>query len=383
MPRFRAEAPWAWRLLARFLRQLPARRRTEVRGRAPVAGDAAGQSAIVLVHADPEAYLVPLAAARLTEGLAARPDLDLLLPVSNEPWCEAARLAPPFAYMTPTLLAEAAAAVAAAAGPLVPLPEAASPVYAVRRAALARVPPETRLDAVPSAAQGLRAALDSGAYLHRYGAMDASPREDLAARVPEGAGAVLDVGCSRGATAPALRARGVEFIAGIEPDAEDAEAAAAVYDEVLCARLESVAADFRGRFDAILFGDVLEHLEDPTDALVRVLPWLAPRGVLVASVPNLGHWAIVDDLIRGRFDYVPYSLLSGTHVRFFTRRTLVDLFEASGYRVRGIDTVVLPASPEGAARRDRLRAFPGSSADLDVAEFIAVAEADRRTADSG
>jgi hypothetical protein len=74
---------------------------------------------------------------------------------------------------------------------------------------------------------------------------------------------------------------------------------------------------------------------------------------------------------------VPYSLLSGTHLRFFTRRTLVDLFEASGYRVRTIDTVVLPSSPEGGARRDRLRAFPGSCADLDVAEFVAVAVAER------
>jgi hypothetical protein len=84
--------------------------------------------------------------------------------------------------------------------------------------------------------------------------------------------------------------------------------------------------------------------------------------------------AIVDDLLRGRFDYVPYSILSGTHVRFFTRATLCDLFEASGYRVRSIETVVLPASPGGAARRERLAAFPGASEDLDAAEFLAVAE---------
>jgi 2-polyprenyl-3-methyl-5-hydroxy-6-metoxy-1,4-benzoquinol methylase len=343
-----------------------------------VVADAAGESAIVLVHADPEAYLVPAAALRLTEGLAARSDLDLLLPVSNEPWCEEARLAPPFAYPTPTLLAEAAAAVAAAAGPLRRAAAPASPVYAVRRSILAGLSPQTPLEAVPAAGGGLRAAVDPGAYLHRYGAMDASPREDLAARVAPGAAAVLDVGCSRGATADALRARGVQRITGIEPDAEDAAAAAEVYDEVLCARLESVTADFTGRFDAVLFGDVLEHLEDPSEALVRVRPWLAPGGAVIASVPNLGHWAIVDDLIRGRFDYVPYSLLSGTHVRFFTRPTLVDLFEASGYRVRSIETVALPASPEGALRRDRLRAFPGSSGDLDVAEFIAVAEAAAR-----
>ena len=136
----------------------------------------------------------------------------------------------------------------------------------------------TPLDRAPET-EGLRAAVDPGAYLHRYGAMDASPRVDLAALVPSGAAAVLDVGCSRGATAPALRRRGVRFIAGIEPDPEDAAAASEVYDEVLAARLEEVPADrFAGRFDAVLFGDVLEHLEDPSDALVRVRPWLASRG---------------------------------------------------------------------------------------------------------
>ena len=142
---------------------------------------------------------------------------------------------------------------------------------------------------------------------------------------------------------------------------------------MLSARLEDVQRDFAGRFDAILFGDVLEHLADPSDALVRVRPWLSERGVLVASVPNLGHWSIVDDLLRGRFDYVPYGILSGTHVRFFTRATLVDLFEASGYRVVEIDTQVLPASPSGVTRRDRLARFPGASADLDVSEFLVVA----------
>jgi len=362
--------------MARCLREIPASRRTEVPGRVPTVADAAGQAPIVLVHADPEAYLLPGPALRLVEGLAARPELDLLLPVSNEPWCEEARLAPAFAYFTPTLMAEAAAAILSSAGPLRTAAAPASPVYAVRRAVLDGLPADAPLDRIPAGRPPSRTAIDPGAYLHRYGAMDASAREDLAGRVPPGARTVLDVGCSRGATAAALRARGVARICGIEPDPEDAAAAARVYDEVVCARLEEVTQDFRGRFDAVLFGDVLEHLEDPTEALVRVRPWLAPGGVLIASVPNLGHWAVVDDLLRGRFDYVPYSILSGTHVRFFTRRTLVDLFEASGYRVRAIDAVVLAPSPLGAERLARLRAFPGASPDLDTSEFLAVAEAD-------
>ncbi len=375
MPRFAAEAPWAWRLVGRYLRELPGRRRTEAPGRPPLVADAAGDAPIVLVQADPEAYLLPDPARRLVDGLGSRSELSALLPVSNEAETEEARFAPPFAYLTPTLLGEAVAFAAASGGPVRTASAPDSPVYAVRRSALASMPPDLPLRDVPRelGARGLSVGIDPGAYVHRYGAMDASAREDLAAKVPSGAGAVLDVGCSRGATAAALRARGARRIVGIEPDREDAEAAAKVYDEVVCGRLDEVREVFDGRFDAILFGDVLEHLADPSEALVRVRPWLSPTGVVVASVPNAGHWSIVDDLIRGRFDYVPYSLLSGTHLRFFTRSTLVDLFEASGYRVEEIETLVLPASPDGEARRKRLGAFPGASADLDVAEFLAVA----------
>ncbi len=338
--------------------------------------DAAGDSPIVLVQADPEAYLLPGPGLRLVRALVSRPDLALALPVSNEAESEDARGAPPFAYLTPTLLSEAVDFVAASAGPLRVPAAPSSPVFAARRSALETLPRELLLRSVPAEAgrRGLSAAIDPGAYVHRYGAMDASSREDLAAKVPPGAASVLDVGCSRGATAEALRARGVGRLVGIEPDAEDAAAAARVYDEVLAVRLEDVRRDFAGRFDAILFGDVLEHLADPSDALVRVRPWLSERGVLVASVPNIGHWSIVDDLIRGRFDYVPYSILSGTHVRFFTRQTLTDLFEASGYRMIAIDTQTLPVSPGAAARRDRLAQFPGASLDLDVTEFIATAQ---------
>ncbi|MEP6992997.1 MAG: class I SAM-dependent methyltransferase [Acidobacteriota bacterium] len=347
-------------------------------GRTPRVADAAGDSAIVLVQADAESYLLPEAGRRLIEALSGHPELALVLPVSNEAWTEEARAAPPFLYSTPTLMSEAVSAIAARGGLLRPAASPASPVYAVRREALRQLPPDLPLERVPEAAhgRGLAAAIDPGSYVHRYGAMDASAREDLAAKLPNGAAAVLDVGCSRGATAPALRSRGVRRIVGVEPDPEDAAQAARLYDRVLTARLETITEDWASQFDGVLFGDVLEHLEDPSDALVRVRPWLTGNGVVIASVPNVGHWSIIDDLFRGRFDYVPYSLLSGTHVRLFTRRTLVDLFEASGYRIEEITTLLLPASPMGRARLDRMRSFPGASGDLEVAEFLVVARAD-------
>ncbi len=341
--------------------------------------DAAGDAPLLLVQADPESYLLPEPAFRLLRGLSRSEEMDLLLPVSNEPWTEEARSAPPFAYATPRLLEEAARFLAANAPPLRPAASPRSPVFAVKRAVLASFPATLPLDEVPAEARerGHRAWIDPGAYLHRYGEMDGQAREDLASRIPGNARSVLDVGCSRGATAPALRARGVAKIVGFEPDPEDAAAAALLYNRVLPLPLGKIAEEFPGEFDAILFGDVLEHLVDPSEALARVRPWLAPGGAVVASVPNLGHWAVIADLLEGRFDYVPYSILSGTHIRFFTRRTLCDVFEACGYRVLSVETVELPLSVEGEARLNRLASFPGASEDLSAAEFLVVASPDR------
>ena len=299
----------------------------------------------------------------------------MVLPVTNEPLCEDTRAAPPFAYHTPALLEEAVRFLAASPAGLRSASSPRSPVFAAQRDLLAGLPGETPLDDVArvAAERGERVWIDPGSYLHRYGEMDGQSREDLVARVPAGARAVLDVGCARGETARALRKAGVERIVGIEPDAGDAAEAARVCDLVLAALLEDVREDFSGQFDAVLFGDVLEHLVDPSAALARVRPWLSTRGAVVASVPNLGHWSVVADLLEGRFDYAPYSILSGTHLRFFTRRTVTDLLEACGYSVESVETVTFPASPEGARKLAFLSSLPGASPDLTAVEFLVVA----------
>jgi 2-polyprenyl-3-methyl-5-hydroxy-6-metoxy-1,4-benzoquinol methylase len=376
LPRFTAEARWAARLVDRYARLLPFRTLTDARGRRPTVADVRGDSPVVLVQADPEAYLVPLAAHRLLEAVEA-PGRNLVLPVTNEPWTEEARGAPGFTYHTPSLLEEAARLLATRPSALRAASAPRSPVYAVRREALRRLPGRLALEEVPEAAhQAGGVFIDPGAYLHRYGEMGGQAREDLVSKVPAGTAAALDVGCARGETARALKRAGVRRVIGIEPDAADAARAAGVCDRVLAIPLEEVQEEFSGQFDAVLFADVLERLADPSAALARVRPWLSRRGVVIASVPNLGHWSVIGDLLEGRFDYVSCSNLSGAHVRFFTRRTLEDLFEASGYRVESIDAVTLPASPEGAGKLELLASLPGASRDLSASEFIAVARPD-------
>ncbi len=372
-PRFLQEQQWSKRLALRLLREVPARMETVLFGRVPTVANARGSSEIVFVCVDAEALVPPIAQRRLAEWLLER-NLDLVLPVSNESPDPVLKSAPDSSYVTPSGLLEIAALFAANCARPELLSQANFPVFAIRRSLLGRFPPDLPLEALPRAAAGARMAVDRGAYVHRYGALEASERSDLVERIPEGARAVLDVGCAQGASAQRLRDRGVAEIVGIEPEIEDARVAASRYDRVVCCRLDAVSGEpWEGRFDAILFGDVLEHLDDPGLALEQVRPWLSSRGRVVASVPNVGHAAILADLLEGRFDYIPYSILSGTHVRFFTRRSLTELFESCGYAPDHIAEVKPDPTPRVRQWTERLAPLSEGNADLAVTEFLIVA----------
>ncbi len=152
-------------------------------------------------------------------------------------------------------------------------------------------------------------------------------RQDLLPLVPPAAQRVLDMGCGTGRLGEALKKRANREVVGIELNEEAARVAGAVLDRVICAPVESVVAEkLDPPYDCIIFGDILEHLVAPWAILRRFTDFLSPQGRIVASVPNVAHWSIIAGLTRGRWEYQERGLLDRTHLRFFTRRSLVDLF---------------------------------------------------------
>ena len=95
-------------------------------------------------------------------------------------------------------------------------------------------------------------------------------------------------------------------------------------------------------FDLIAFNDVLEHILDPEDVLVQARDHLAKDGRVVAAIPSIQYAPFVMRLLRGRWDYTDAGTLDRTHVRFFTRATMVEMFDRAGYTVElceGINSV--------------------------------------------
>lgn len=145
---------------------------------------------------------------------------------------------------------------------------------------------------------------------------------------------VLDVGCATGYLAELLTARGCTVV-GFERDARAAAEAERHVSEIVVGDVESPADRERipGAFDAILFGDVLEHLLDPWGTLASVRGLLAPHGVVIASIPNVAAWTVRIPLLRGSFEYSDTGLLDRTHLRFFTRRSARELALRAGYEI--------------------------------------------------
>ncbi len=156
-------------------------------------------------------------------------------------------------------------------------------------------------------------------------------------------GHVLEIGCSEGYFGAALKDDG-HTVWGIETNAIAAASAEGVLDLVFRDSIEAFLLDeehLERRFDAIIFGDVLEHLLDPARILREVAARLTATGMIITSVPNVAHERVRMMLLEGRWEYAPTGIMDNTHLHFFTRDSLVDLFNAAALSIRRFSPIIL------------------------------------------
>jgi 2-polyprenyl-3-methyl-5-hydroxy-6-metoxy-1,4-benzoquinol methylase len=163
-----------------------------------------------------------------------------------------------------------------------------------------------------------------------------SARPEIVGLVPAGARRVLDLGCSTGWLAAALKERGEVEVVGIEREPAYAALADERCDRVVVGDVEDVPPDL-GRFDCLVAADVLEHLVDPWTALESYARLLEPGCRAIVSLPNAAHWTTFAALARGSWPRRPEGIHDATHLRWFTLRDAVELCEGAGLRVEYVD----------------------------------------------
>src|SRR6266542_1633629 len=107
-------------------------------------------------------------------------------------------------------------------------------------------------------------------------------------------------------------------VSGIEQDPEMAKIAEHHCHRMIVGDVEHLDFTQFAKYDAIVLGDVVEHLRNPREFLERSAKLLKPGGKMLMSLPNVANIWVRLNLLLGRFNYSRVGILDETHLRFFT-----------------------------------------------------------------
>lgn len=159
----------------------------------------------------------------------------------------------------------------------------------------------------------------------------------LLSLIPPDSEKIIEVGCSSGALAREFKKISPRcHYLGIEIDPEYTELAKRHCDKAITLDIEQASEQFwldQADRDCWIFGDTLEHLKDPWAILRKIRAGIPKSGSVVVCIPNAQHWSIQAKLSTGQFRYENNGLLDRTHLRWFTRQTLIELFDDTGFEI--------------------------------------------------
>lgn len=203
-----------------------------------------------------------------------------------------------------------------------------------------------------------------------------SERMALLKHVPESAQRILDVGCNRGGFGRSIKAQRSVEVWGIEPDDDSAAVARECLDHVIVDFFEQHNPVPDAYFDLITFNDSLEHMVDPAAALELAKTKLRAGGRIHCCVPNMRQIDNLEHLLFEKdYRYEDQGIRDRTHLRFFTEKSILRLFENTGFRV--IEVMGVNEAWWDSAklfRRLFFRLFPGYTRDMRHIQILVIAE---------
>lgn len=155
--------------------------------------------------------------------------------------------------------------------------------------------------------------------------------------IPSESKTILDVGCGQSYFLMNVKNKKNNKIEtwGIEPVEEISEEGGKNVDHFITGKVEdSLQFIPDNYFDVITFNDVLEHLLDPVEVLKKIKNKLSQNGVIVASIPNVRFFYNLKNLLIYKdWEYTESGILDSTHIRFFTKKSMIRLFESHGFEI--------------------------------------------------
>lgn len=160
-----------------------------------------------------------------------------------------------------------------------------------------------------------------------------SHRAEVTPFLPDNPSRVLEIGCGTGGFRDFLP-KNVEYW-GVEPVADVAQAAREKMDFVHIGTYDAVKDQLPNEyFDLVICNDVIEHMQDHDAFLEQIKDKMAHGGFLCGSIPNVRHFKnLLNLLIKKDWEYTDAGILDRTHLRFFTRKSLIRAFDQNGFEI--------------------------------------------------
>lgn len=186
-------------------------------------------------------------------------------------------------------------------------------------------------------ARKLEEILISELHIATFNPLYTGLRDDIADLIPCDSKKILDLGCGVGTLGENIKRDNDAEIIGVELDRMMAEIARKKLDRVIVGDVERIRLEDHlspDYFDCIVFADILEHLKEPWSVLKGTTKFLRDEGIIIASIPNIRHYATILDLaIKGYWPYTERGIHDRTHLRFFTLTNIEEMFQSAGLEI--------------------------------------------------
>ena len=170
-------------------------------------------------------------------------------------------------------------------------------------------------------------------------------RTNVAEFLPDDYSSVLEIGCGEGGFRSNLKAN-CEYW-GVEPHTLAYETATNRLDKTLNGTfievIEEIPNDY---FDLVICNDVIEHMIDHDEFFSKIKLKMKNNAYIIGSVPNVRYYPNLLSLVFDKeWEYQDEGILDRTHLRFFTKKSIIRTFHDHGYIIEdltGINNIIVP-----------------------------------------
>lgn len=144
----------------------------------------------------------------------------------------------------------------------------------------------------------------------------------------------LDLGCGNGSLCRMIKDAGFT-VQGADPSADGVRQASQAFADIAFIQksvYDEPPTEWLGAFDAVVSTEVIEHLYNPRALPAFIRKVLKPGGTALITTPYHGYWKNLALSLLDQWDTHHTVSWEHGHIKFFSRKTLAELFEREGFQ---------------------------------------------------